>query len=147
MTANRYGPPEWPPPHPAGAGTDRVRRAPNQRTAPYPPERPYQSRVSAPRHSTEPAPNRRPAPQHGTGEWRTLRDRSVPRKPAGASSRRSDASPWNWLLLIPIVLPLVPGLYNRIEPTLFGVPFFYWCQLSFAFLASGIIALVHVKVR
>ena len=34
---------------------------------------------------------------------------------------RSDRSPWNWLLLVPI--------YNRVEPTLFGWPFFYWFQL------------------
>ena len=51
------------------------------------------------------------------------------------------------LLLIPIVVPLMPVLYNRIEPTLLGLPFFYWGQLSFAFLASVIIAVVHRKVR
>ena len=146
MTANRYGPPEWPPSYPAGDGTAGARRAPNQRTAPYPGDRPHQGRASAPRHSTAPAPNRRPAPQHGTGEWQTIRERSVPRK-SPHTSKRADANPWHWLLLVPIVLPLLPGLYNRIEPTLFGLPFFYWCQLSFAFLASGVIAVVQTKVR
>ena len=76
-----------------------------------------------------------------------MRERSAPRKPPGSRSRRLDASPWHWLLLIPIVLPLTPGLYNRIEPTLLGLPFFYWCQLSFAFLASAVITFVHWKVR
>ena len=43
--------------------------------------------------------------------------------------QRSDRSPWNWLLLIPIVVPLLVPLYNKTEPTLFGWPFFYWFQL------------------
>jgi uncharacterized membrane protein len=43
--------------------------------------------------------------------------------------RRSDRSPWNWLLLVGIVLPLLVPIYNRVEPTLFGWPFFYWFQL------------------
>lgn len=45
--------------------------------------------------------------------------------------RRSDYSPWYWLLVIPIVLPLLVPLYNRVDPTLFGWPFFYWIQLVF----------------
>jgi hypothetical protein len=32
-------------------------------------------------------------------------------------------------LVVPSVLALLPPLYNRIEPALFGVPFFYWFQL------------------
>ncbi|WP_307834612.1 DUF3311 domain-containing protein [Paractinoplanes lichenicola] len=47
---------------------------------------------------------------------------------------------------MPIVLPLMPVIYNRVDPTLLGMPFFYWCQLGFAFLASGVIAFVHKKV-
>jgi hypothetical protein len=45
------------------------------------------------------------------------------------------------------VLPLVPALYNRVEPTFIGIPFFYWAQLGFAFLASAIMAFVHRRVR
>jgi hypothetical protein len=66
---------------------------------------------------------------------------------ARATGSRPDASPWNWLLLVPIVVPLLPVLYNRMEPQLLGLPFFYWCQLAFAFLATGVIAVVHFKVR
>jgi hypothetical protein len=29
---------------------------------------------------------------------------------------RSDRSPWNWLLFIPIVLPLIVALFNASEP-------------------------------
>jgi CBS domain containing-hemolysin-like protein len=50
-------------------------------------------------------------------------------------SRRSDYSPWNYLLLIPIVLPLLTFLYNSETPKLFGIPFFYWFQMLLAPLA------------
>jgi hypothetical protein len=45
--------------------------------------------------------------------------------------QRSDRSPWNWLLLVPIVLTLLVPLYNAVPPTLFGWPRFYWLQLAF----------------
>jgi hypothetical protein len=51
------------------------------------------------------------------------------RSPDDVAPRRSDRSPWNWLLLIPIVVPLLVPIFNRVEPTLFGWPFFYWFQL------------------
>jgi uncharacterized membrane protein YhdT len=34
-----------------------------------------------------------------------------------------------WLLLLPFVLLLLPGLYNRDQPELAGIPFFYWFQI------------------
>jgi Protein of unknown function (DUF3311) len=43
---------------------------------------------------------------------------------------RGDRSPWNWLLLLPLVAVLYPPLYNRSNPWLFGMPFFYWFQLA-----------------
>jgi hypothetical protein len=58
--------------------------------------------------------------------------------PAGASPRRSDRNPWNWLLVVPIVVPLLVPLYNRVEPTLLGWPAFYWIQL--AFVALGVLS-------
>ena len=33
------------------------------------------------------------------------------------------------LLAVPCLLALWAPLYNRIDPQLFGVPFFYWFQL------------------
>ena len=48
---------------------------------------------------------------------------------------RTDRNPWNWLLLIPIILPLLTFLYNRETPMLFGFPFFFWFQMLFAPLA------------
>ncbi|MPQ97557.1 DUF3311 domain-containing protein [Modestobacter sp. I12A-02628] len=57
--------------------------------------------------------------------------------------RRSDRSPWNWLLAVPIVLPLLVPLYNREDPTLFGWPFFYWFQLSLVALGVLTTSLVY----
>ena len=62
--------------------------------------------------------------------------------PAGVAPRRSDRSPWNWLLLVPIVVPLIVPLYNKVEPTLFGWPLFYWLQL--AFVGLGVLTTVIV---
>jgi hypothetical protein len=36
----------------------------------------------------------------------------------------------SWLLVIPLLLVAYPPLYNRTDPTLFGIPFFYWYQLA-----------------
>jgi len=55
---------------------------------------------------------------------------------------RSDRSPWNWLLLVGIVLPLIVPIYNKVEPTLFGWPFFYWFQLLL--VGVGVITTVIV---
>jgi uncharacterized protein DUF3311 len=56
---------------------------------------------------------------------------------------RTDRSPWNWLLLIPIVVPLLVVLYNGKTPTLFGFPRFYWLQLAFIILGVGTTTLVY----
>ena len=48
-----------------------------------------------------------------------------------ASGRTSrDRSPVNWLLLVPVLLVIWPPLFNKISPTLFGFPFFYWYQFA-----------------
>ena len=68
----------------------------------------------------------------------------------GASDRtrvRSDRSPWNWLLFVPIVLPLVVGLYNAEDPTLFGFPRFYWLQLAFVLVGVGTTSLVYQMTK
>ena len=44
------------------------------------------------------------------------------------------------LLLAGIVVPLLVGTYDRVEPRLFGFPFFYWYQLLWVFLAAAVCA-------
>jgi hypothetical protein len=60
---------------------------------------------------------------------------------------RSDRSPWNWLLLIPIVVPLLVPLYNAIDPVLFGWPRFYWLQMAFVALGVATTSLVYRLTR
>ncbi|MFF4776866.1 DUF3311 domain-containing protein [Microtetraspora fusca] len=60
---------------------------------------------------------------------------------------RSDRSPWNWLLLIPIAIPLIPALYNADEPRLFGIPMFYWLQLAFILLGVTTTTVVYRMTR
>ncbi|MBA3409460.1 MAG: DUF3311 domain-containing protein [Geodermatophilaceae bacterium] len=59
----------------------------------------------------------------------------------------NDRSAWNWLLLPAIVIPLLVPLYNRIEPTLFGWPFFYWGQLAFIALGVATTSVVYQKTK
>ena len=62
-------------------------------------------------------------------------------------ARRSDRQSWYWLLVLPIVVPLLVPVYNRTDPTLLGFPFFYWVQLAFIALGVGTTTLVYLKTR
>jgi hypothetical protein len=59
----------------------------------------------------------------------------------------ADRSPWNLLLLVPIVLPLLTFLYNAEEPRLAGFPLFYWLQLAFIPLGVATTVLVYRMTR
>jgi uncharacterized membrane protein HdeD (DUF308 family) len=61
--------------------------------------------------------------------------------------RRSDRSPWHWLLLVPIVVVLLVPLYNHIDPKLGSFPLFYWLQLAFVALGVATTALVYRMTR
>ena len=71
----------------------------------------------------------------------------VPVADAVPAERRSDHSSWNWLLLIPIVLPLLTFIYNRETPRLFGFPAFYWLQFSFILVGVVTTSLVYQMTR
>jgi len=59
----------------------------------------------------------------------------------------SDRARWNWLLLLPIVLPLLTFIYNRETPRLLGFPFFFWFQLLFPLLAAVVTAVVFLRTK
>ena len=44
---------------------------------------------------------------------------------------------FGWLLLIPLVATLIPEIYDRVSPSIGGMPFFYWYQL--AWVLGGVI--------
>ena len=60
-----------------------------------------------------------------------------------STNPRSGSNPWNLVLAVPFVALLWVPFYNSIEPTLWGVPFFYWYQFLWVFFTSGLIILVH----
>ncbi|MGI8625784.1 MAG: DUF3311 domain-containing protein [Geodermatophilaceae bacterium] len=77
----------------------------------------------------------------GDGSGRTDRQRKNDRQ------QNNDRSAWNWLLVPAIVIPLLVPLYNRVEPTLFGWPFFYWGQLAFIALGVATTSVVYQKTK
>lgn len=52
-------------------------------------------------------------------------------------------SPFLWLLIIPFIVLLIPPIYNHVNPELFGIPFFYWFQLSWVIITAIITAIVY----
>jgi len=52
-------------------------------------------------------------------------------------------SGWYWLFAVEFAVALWPPLYNKIEPTLFGIPFFYWFQLLWVLVSAALTAIVY----
>lgn len=61
--------------------------------------------------------------------------------------KRRTLSAWNLLLLLPFIALLWVPFYNSVEPELWGIPFFYWYQFLWVFIASVLIYIVHLKVE
>jgi hypothetical protein len=61
----------------------------------------------------------------------------------GAPDKRERWSWWYALFLLQFVGVLWPPFYNRFEPALFGLPFFYWYQLLWVVLSALITALIY----
>lgn len=70
-----------------------------------------------------------------------------PETEATPPAPRTDRSPWNWLLVIPIVVPLLTVLYNFESPRLWGFPAFYWVQFSFILLGVVTTSIVYRMTR
>jgi uncharacterized membrane protein len=60
-----------------------------------------------------------------------------------AAPARDRPSRWHWLLTVAVLVPLATPLYNRLEPRLFGIPFFYWGQLAGVVFAMLVTVVVH----
>jgi hypothetical protein len=54
---------------------------------------------------------------------------------------------WYWLLAVPLVGLLIPPIYNSADPTLIGIPFFYWYQLLWVPISVAITGLVYAKTK
>lgn len=60
---------------------------------------------------------------------------------------RRSTDRWYWLLLVPIIVPLLTFLYNGVEPRLFGFPRYYWMQLAFIGLGVACTWIVYRRTR
>ena len=56
---------------------------------------------------------------------------------------RSKRLLWHVALFIPFFVAICVPLYNRVEPTLFGIPFFYWFQTLWIVVAALVTALAY----
>jgi hypothetical protein len=54
---------------------------------------------------------------------------------------------WYLLLVLPLIGTLVPPIYNRASPALFGMPFFYWYQLAWVIVTAALLGLVVALTR
>src|SRR3954454_2370436 len=69
--------------------------------------------------------------------------------PTTATGRGPNALIWRWwnlLLLLPLLM-LVTAWYNKDQPRLFGMPFFYWYQLAFFFVGVACVSIVYVATK
>lgn len=59
---------------------------------------------------------------------------------------RAGKRGWLWLLLVPFVALLWPALYSSVQPSLAGIPFFFWYQFLWIAIAAVLTALVYYMV-
>lgn len=61
-----------------------------------------------------------------------------------AEQRKSHGwSWWHMLLLVQFVAALCVPFYNRADPMLAGIPFFYWFQLLLVLVGAALTAIVY----
>jgi hypothetical protein len=63
------------------------------------------------------------------------------------NTKRSGWSGWYLLFLLEFALVLWPPFYNKVDPTLWGMPFFYWYQLLCVIIGAVITAIVYSRTR
>jgi hypothetical protein len=92
-------------------------------------------------------------PDRSSSPWTTDPGRARPQTPPSRIGRWADrrtlmaSRRWHWLLLVPVVVPLLVFLYNGKDPYLFGFPRFYWLQLAFILLGVGTTSLVYQMTK
>jgi hypothetical protein len=57
--------------------------------------------------------------------------------------KRGGWSWWYLLFVIQFAVVLWPPLYNKVEPSLLGIPFFYWFQLLWVIVSAVFTAIVY----
>ncbi len=60
-----------------------------------------------------------------------------------AKISRTKRMVWYVILFIPFFVAIAVPFYNRIEPALFGIPFFYWFQFVLIVVAAVVTGLAY----
>jgi hypothetical protein len=55
---------------------------------------------------------------------------------------RARGRGWYLLLIVPMLGTLIPPIYNTKDPTLIGIPFFYWYLMAWVPVTVVIMAIV-----
>jgi hypothetical protein len=66
--------------------------------------------------------------------------------PENAGRSAFAFSPWNLLLLLPLLMLVTPW-FNRATPRIGGLPFFYWYQFAFVVVGVGCVWIVYLATR
>jgi hypothetical protein len=61
--------------------------------------------------------------------------------------KKRPSRAWYLLLLLPFVGLLIPPLYAKDAPELWGFPFFYWYQFAWVPVAAALTFLVYRRTR
>jgi hypothetical protein len=64
-----------------------------------------------------------------------------------SAQKKDKASWWYLLFVVHFLVILWPPFYNKIEPTLIGLPFFYWFQLLWVIVSAVFTAVVYWATR
>ncbi|HUI96203.1 MAG TPA: DUF3311 domain-containing protein [Xanthobacteraceae bacterium] len=59
------------------------------------------------------------------------------------TTSRHASRAWNLLFVLPFAALLWVPLYNSVEPSIWGIPFFYWYQFAWVLVTAGLTILVH----
>ncbi len=61
--------------------------------------------------------------------------------------KRDGWSWWYLLFLLQFIGVLWPPFYNKLEPALLGMPFFYWYQLLWVIISAVITATIYLATE
>ncbi len=64
-----------------------------------------------------------------------------------AKAKRGGSRGWHLLFVVQFLVALWPPLYNKSEPYLGGIPFFYWFQLLWVLVCAVLTAVVYWGTR
>ena len=63
------------------------------------------------------------------------------------AQKKEKASWWYLLFVVQYAVVLWPPLYNKADPAVLGIPFFYWFQLAWVLVSAVITAVVYFATR